>query len=311
MNVIKLYFVNFWKGFNQVDNFIYNCLSQLGFELQIDDVNPDYLFYSSQGQDHLKYKNCIKIYFTGENDVPNFNECDYAISFHHIDFGKRHLRFPLYILTGDCHNRIKRDKNIIPELVNRKFCNFVYSNSNLADPFREFFFRELSKYKKIDSGGRLLNNIGSPVQDKLSFIKDYKFTISFENSSVRGYTTEKIIEPMSVDSMPIYWGNPEVNLDFNVDSFLWIKDKTKVKEMIDYIVYLDENDDQYLKKLSEPWLTDNQLKQDWHENLSVFIQNIISQTYDDARMTTDYGFVRLINERNSSPIKRVLSLFRN
>ena len=70
------------------------------------------------------------------------------------------------------------------------------------------FFVKLSKYKQVDSGGRTLNNIGGPVEDKMEFIKDYRFVISFENAEYPGYTTEKIIQPMFVDSIPIYWGNP-------------------------------------------------------------------------------------------------------
>ena len=51
------------------------------------------------------------------------------------------------------------------------FCNFVYSNSGWADPIREKFYKEISKYKRVDSGGAYLNNIGYRVPDKLDFIK--------------------------------------------------------------------------------------------------------------------------------------------
>ena len=54
----------------------------------------------------------------------------------------------------------------------------------------------------------------------MDFIKDYKFVISFENSSYPGYTTQKLIEPMLVNSSPIYWGNKSVGKDFNTKSFI-------------------------------------------------------------------------------------------
>ena len=41
------------------------------------------------------------------------------------------------------------------------------------------------------------------------------FTIAFKNDSYPGYTTEKIYEPMYVNSLPIYSGNPLVYRDFN------------------------------------------------------------------------------------------------
>lgn len=307
MKTLRIYFADFWKGFNPENNFITTKVNEGNY---IIDENPDFLFYSSQGNKHKNFKNCIKIYFTGENDVPDFNSCDYAISFHPIDFGDRHLRFPLYLLYGDYYERIKETKQILPDLAKRKFCNFVYSNSKLADPFRELFFRELSKYKKIDSGGRLLNNIGGPVADKMSFIQEYKFTIAFENSSVNGYTTEKIIEPMRVNSMPVYWGNPQVDLDFNKESFVWVKEKSKIKEIIDYIVFLDENEEEYLSKLSLPWLTTEQTQKNWDNDFSSFIRNILSQSPQEAKRTSDYGYTKLIRDREISLVKKLFSLFK-
>ena len=61
-----------------------------------------------------------------------------------------------------------------------KFCCMVVSNSGGEE--RNDFFRRLSTYKKIDSGGKFLNNIGYVVENKMRFINEYKFVISFENN---------------------------------------------------------------------------------------------------------------------------------
>jgi hypothetical protein len=66
--------------------------------------------------------------------------------------------------------------------------------SNASGKVRNRFYNELSKYKQIASGGKVYNNVGYRVPDKLAFIQDYKFCISFENRSYPGYTTEKIVE---------------------------------------------------------------------------------------------------------------------
>jgi glyoxylate carboligase len=54
-----------------------------------------------------------------------------------------------------------------------------------------------------------MNNIGYIVDNKRQFQSEYKFSIAFENNAHRpqypGYTTEKIMEPMTVNSIPIYW----------------------------------------------------------------------------------------------------------
>ena len=53
----------------------------------------------------------------------------------------------------------------------KKFCCFVVSNSKASK--RIDFFHKLSKYKCVDSGGGILNNVGGRVENKLDFIGDY------------------------------------------------------------------------------------------------------------------------------------------
>jgi hypothetical protein len=60
--------------------------------------NPDYCFFSIYGFEHLKYINCVKISFIGENIVPDFNFCDYALGFQYLEFDDRYKRFPLYLI---------------------------------------------------------------------------------------------------------------------------------------------------------------------------------------------------------------------
>ncbi|PUB99709.1 fucosyltransferase, partial [Helicobacter pylori] len=44
----------------------------------------------------LSYQNTKRVFYTGENEVPNFNLFDYAIGFDELDFNNRYLRIPLY-----------------------------------------------------------------------------------------------------------------------------------------------------------------------------------------------------------------------
>lgn len=293
---MRVYFVDFWAGFDVNDNFFIHRLRLLDPDVRLDKEHPDFLFCSSFGHSHLRYKDCVKIYFTGENDVPDFNLFDYAMAFHPLSFGDRYLRFPLYVLyKGFRELADKRYEE--SEVLNRKFCNFVYSNSKWADPVRDYFFHELSKYKKIDSGGRHLNNIGAPVADKMAFVRNYKFTIAFENSSLPGYTTEKIMEPMVVNSIPIYWGNPEVGLDFNVRSFVTVPDKEAIEACIDEIIRLDTDDAYYLEKMSEAWLLPDVKPEDWLEKLDAFLMRIIGQSPERAKRCTEYGFTKLYKQK--------------
>ena len=81
MKTIKIYFVDFWDGFDPNNNFFTRLLS-VKYDLVIDPVSPDYVFYSCFSFNIYKYPNAVKIYFTGENDVPDFNLADYALGFH-------------------------------------------------------------------------------------------------------------------------------------------------------------------------------------------------------------------------------------
>ncbi|MCD7923293.1 MAG: glycosyltransferase family 10 [Bacteroides sp.] len=84
------------------------------------------------------------------------------------------------------------------------------------------------------------------VKDKLDFISKYKFNIAFENSSVLGYTTEKLMEPFIVDTVPIYWGNPEAYKDFNEKAFINVNVFSSLEEAAEFVVKVDSDDDAYL-----------------------------------------------------------------
>ena len=247
---IKIDFSDFWGGFDKTDNYFYNLLKE-EFDVEISN-NPDYLFFSLFGQNHQRY-NCKKIFYTGENIAPPLEYCDYSFSFDYLD-DPRNYRIPHYLLY-DGYYELALDKKIDESLAKRKFCNFVVSNGDCQQ--RNNFFTKLSKYKKIDSGGRFANNIGGPIADKRKFQSEYKFSIAFENNAYRpqqsGYTTEKIMEPMTVNSIPLYWGNPDIGREFNTESFINFYDFHSEDDMIDYIIELDKDDSRYLNMLNKPW----------------------------------------------------------
>lgn len=267
MKTIKIWFTSFWPGFDPENNFFVDMLIQSGFEFVIDNINPDVLFYSVFNNEFLKYKNCKKIWFSGENwGLPNFEQCDFALSGYHID-DPRHYRLPLYVLyyrnyinagTYKSYEDIANKKIDIEQIMKSKtkFCIFIYSRC--VDP-RNSFFKSLNEYKHIDSGGGCLNNLGYRIPNKTQFIKDYKFTVAFENSSlwndtVPGYTTEKIFEPMIVNSVPIYWGNPLIHLDFNQKSFINYFEYDSFDEMINKIIKIDTDDNLYYEYLNQQYV---------------------------------------------------------
>ena len=271
---IKIDFTDFWGGFDRTNNYFYNLLKD-EFDVVITS-NPDFLFFSVFGNQHQNYK-CKKIFYTGENVAPPLGYCDYSFSFDYLD-DVRNYRLPHYLLY-DGYYELQKEKNIEQSLANRKFCNFVASNGNCQE--RNQFVQLLSQYKKVDCGGQWMNNIGYAVTDKRKFQSEYKFSISFENNAYRpqfpGYTTEKIMEPMTVNSMPIYWGNPKISEEFNTNSFVNFYDFNNMSDMVEYIIELDKNNELYIEKLKEPWFVNNTIPTNNKiENIKSFLYKIFN-----------------------------------
>jgi hypothetical protein len=65
------------------------------------------------------------------------------------------------------------------------------------------------------------------------------------------------MEPMTVNSIPLYWGNPLIHQEFNTKSFVNFYNFGYLDQMIEYIIELDKNNDKYLEMLRTPWFENN------------------------------------------------------
>jgi alpha(1,3/1,4) fucosyltransferase len=300
-HIIKVKFTDFWNGFD-LANFMLYTLLQKKYELIISD-DPDVLFYSVYGSEHSRFT-CTKVFFTAENVRPNFNECDFAFSFDWND-NYRNYRLPLYAFYGDVNEINNRviDENITLR-AKTKFCCFVVSN-DVSDE-RNNFFKKLSKHKHIDSGGLLFNNVGGPVENKREFIKDYKFVIAFENASYPGYVTEKIFEPLLENCVPIYWGNPCIEKDFNTRRFINCHDFESFDDVIKHVLEVDRNDETYLRYLREPAFINNELNENIkEENIISRLEEIITFNHNRSWILKKCQKLRPLYCKTSTEIKRI------
>jgi alpha(1,3/1,4) fucosyltransferase len=227
--------------------------------------------------------NYVKIFWGNEYVRPNMNQCDWAFSAYFEDEinNPRYMRLP--IVTNDFQLKnlgippIKKNINFKKiKKEKTRFCNFIYSQDV---PARNNFFKELSKYKRVDAPGRCMTNMppissdsakksrasSNWVLDKLAFLKKYKFTIAFENFSRPGWVTEKLTHPMLVNSIPIYVGHKDVRRDFNTKSFINCNDFKNMKDFIEYIIKVDNDDMLYKEILKEPWYKDNKMPPEFYE----------------------------------------------
>lgn len=285
MKEIRLKFVGFdFPGFDPENELLYKIASRR-FNIKLVDRNPDYIIDGGFGIEHYDY-DCVKISINGENFVPNFNEFDYAIGHDYLTFGDRYLRVPHFVFYPEFRTINEHCGLTDEQLVNRDFCSFVVSNGG-GDPLRTEFFKKLSEYKHVASGGLYLNNVGGRVADKLEFIKNYKFNIAFENSASLGYTTEKVMQPLAIGTLPIYYGNPRVTDDFHDTAMVIVSGAEDVKRAIDEIVYLDTHQDAYLERIHS---TKAKRGYDYYDfAIEQFLINIFGQDLAKARRTNRHG----------------------
>ncbi|MCZ4221800.1 glycosyltransferase family 10 domain-containing protein [Pedobacter rhodius] len=201
-----------------------------------DEHKPDYILFGPYGNDVPKPGDYVRIGYYCENIKPDLSLCEWAFgvpreeevnNYHYKRIQWHGLDPTLLVKNKDvATNEPKNEK--------RKFCNFFYSNK--VD-YREEFFRQLSKYKNIDSPGNSMNNMssidnlyeGTTWERKRFFLEHYKFTIAFENYIYAGYQTEKLYDAMLAKSLPIYLGDPFVTELFNTKSFINASDYINLK----------------------------------------------------------------------------------
>ena len=219
LNKKKIITINFVGSLNKIYENIFRkkILEGLNenFIFEINSENPDYLIYDVFNCRFLekKHKNSIKIAIYTENQIPDFNEADYAIGFHNIIFLDRYFKkttliwvFEKRYLNIKNKDFISKRKQVLKGNIRKKFCAAVISNIRSSDKFRIKFIKELNNYKKIDMGGKFLNNVGGRVKNKIKFLSSYKFSIAMENSEGQGYVSEKILDSFMAGTIPIYYG---------------------------------------------------------------------------------------------------------
>ncbi len=192
-----------------------------------ESENPDFIVFGPYGIDVPPPGNYTRIGYFCENIKPDFSNCEHAFGMPREEDIKRpnYKKIQWHNLSPQ---ELVKPAGLDAEKIlgsKTKFCNFLYSHKV---PYREEFFRQLSKYKKVDAPGRSMNNMpgidalykGDKWEVKKQFLSAYKFTIAFENDISPGYQTEKLYDSMLGQSIPIYCGDPFIGDVFNTKSFI-------------------------------------------------------------------------------------------
>lgn len=273
---MTIYFNAFWPDFMDdpkyskifIDLFsnVFNSKITIGTK-----DNSNILIESIFGDSIINYKKwTYSFFFSGE---PKKNEPNdlYTRQYTALLMNSRsynniiHFPFFVYYLTYASLNFRTNDVNVNNVNVNnlnnqkiipKKFCCTFITNPNAT--IRNSFIDKLEFFKKIDHFGKHRNNQGKEFsgnwhsEELVNKMKEYKFVIAFENSEDDAYITEKIINPLRANVIPVYWGNRRINDYFNTDRFLHLNDINKMDELVAQMIDIDKNDDKYLKIINQP-----------------------------------------------------------
>ena len=240
---------------------------------------PDLVIFGPFGDKWRRFTESPKIHFTGENTRPNLDPAvDLNLGFDHIDMRpvNNYIRFPLWMTYINWFaanvDRLVNPRPLPLEACTRtyentlddrkKFCSFIVTNP--SNPTRNIAFNIISSYKPVDSAGRLYNNIGDELfalrgggggeLKKTKFLTDYKFNITYENSSHNGYCTEKFLHAKAAGAVPIYWGDPWAQRDIDMNGVIDAREFKTPEELIAAIKAVDTDDELWKKKASVPAL---------------------------------------------------------
>jgi len=122
---LKIKFVDFWPNFDPKKLDWVAWLTPYYDIVESDD--PDYIIDGGLGCHHLKY-DCVKILRQSENEVPNFNDFDFAVGYDSLSFGDRFVRIPSFQYYSSYRRLFDRRFPNDEALLGRKFCSFVVSN---------------------------------------------------------------------------------------------------------------------------------------------------------------------------------------
>ena len=284
---IRISFVDFWFDFDPENNFIRDTLESF-VPTEIVRRNPDLLFYSVFGTKNLGFMG-KKVLINGEIHSQNYGRPDFSISYHESTNSSR-LRLPIWAWHSQPGLLVPSSQRF-PTAGNH-FCNFTYSNPNCE--FRNRFFLALDRMKSVDSLGAafrsdtprfLLDSRNSSKwrDSKTSMLSNYRFTISFENVSEPGYSTEKLVDAFLAGSIPIYWGDPFVAEDFNIRSFVNLHNYQNYLEAIDAILEL-ERDPQLMGAMrSEAPMSETQYSRYFNGQFETFLKYAIESSGHSKR----------------------------
>jgi hypothetical protein len=233
--MLKIYFADFWPGFNPHHNLLKDLLEQ-GLKEQVYVCQPSeaqqcqLLISSIFGSCKKSFNHIPRVAYIGENIRPDYLDYDLSLSFDSAQYGGRNLRLPLWLWSFDWFgtnpkaHSMKAYEHLLKGCKPHGFrsrakrCVALIGNGTVD---RIHDLRTVSQHLPVDGFGPFW---GKPVSGghhgKLKLLANYQFHFCRENSIYSGYVTEKIIDAKLAGTIPIYHSENNFNDEINMKSFL-------------------------------------------------------------------------------------------
>lgn len=245
--------------------FILDVVTELKEKYKLTDKQV--IFVGPFGNKQVKkHPHTITIFFTGEATKVDPEKYDFAIGFEHLN-NSNYLRIPLYYQYFEDKINVNYSRGVCNPH-KKYFACFLNSNGNIQESklseqlfdgvmLRDRIFHQLSLYKRVESGGKHLNNMGkvvSPAKQN-KWLSECKFVIAYENQSFPGYITEKPFGAYFNGAIPIYYSDKTAVADLNRKAIIYARDYKTEEDLVNYVKQLDQDDALYCSKWNEKIIT--------------------------------------------------------
>lgn len=240
-----------------------------------------------------------KIFFSGENlDRRNSilkkwyrNIEDYCLDSVDLSLGfplnplnpPNYMRFPLWILYLFPPESTFKDISNIIDSINASRYKKKYECALIASHdiggTRNMIYKECKKIFDVHCAGRWKQNSDELwiryKNNKILYLRNFKFNICPENSNTEYYVTEKLFEAFLADSIPIYYGangDPEPNI-INKNAVVIWDDSDKINT-VKLLLDLKNNPKLYREFINQP-------------KFSKYANEIIFEKFEELRQRID------------------------
>ena len=273
---LKVYFHGFWSGFfehtNPVHVDFFKKLLENIFHKNIHlgkKEDSDILFETVFEPSIIKEKSWkYKFLFCGESKLL-YNTDEYDIVFDSRRNEKNIVNMPEFIPYIYCNYPIDwlESKHLLVKEENKINVPIVSIISNNSFPSRNWLLSIILSHLPVVNFGQFMNNVGGIIpfqynsKEFSNLLKQFQFVIAFENAVDDTYITEKIFHAFLSDTIPIYFGSNNITDYINKERILIIEkaDMESVVKVINQIIYLLNNKEEYDKKIRQPIFTNGKL----------------------------------------------------